>query len=158
MTITAPERTRPGPTALSRPLRLVQPDLEGAWPPRYVRPQRSATSPTSPTSLASSTTPPAPAARSVRITRRGRLVLTLAAVATLSGLGLSAATAQAAAPGAIPAAAGSAVVQPGDTLWAVAVRADPAADPRVTIGRIVKLNGLPDSTVRPGQRLRLSRP
>jgi LysM repeat protein len=47
------------------------------------------------------------------------------------------------------------VVGPGETLWDIAVRDDPEGDPRVTVRRIADLNGLSDSVVQPGQRLRM---
>jgi LysM repeat protein len=47
------------------------------------------------------------------------------------------------------------VVAPGENLWAIARHAVPGADPRVTVDRIVTLNGLTSATVRPGQRLLL---
>lgn len=47
------------------------------------------------------------------------------------------------------------VVQPGDTLWSIALRAQPGRDPFVTIEAIRDINHLPDYTVHPGQRLRL---
>ncbi|MEV5572966.1 LysM peptidoglycan-binding domain-containing protein [Spirillospora sp. NPDC052269] len=47
------------------------------------------------------------------------------------------------------------VVRPGDTLWGIAGRVEPGADPRRTVTRILELNGLPDDTlVQPEQRLR----
>lgn len=39
------------------------------------------------------------------------------------------------------------VVQPGDTLWSVAQRADPGADPRAVVDRIRELNGLQGDAV-----------
>lgn len=42
---------------------------------------------------------------------------------------------------------GPVVVQPGDTLWSVAQRADPGADPRSVVAQIKKLNGLSGDTV-----------
>jgi LysM repeat protein len=48
-----------------------------------------------------------------------------------------------------------AVVQPGDTLWVIARRAVPDADPRITVQRIVDLNGLTGTAVVPGQQLAL---
>jgi LysM repeat protein len=45
------------------------------------------------------------------------------------------------------------VVQPGETLWAIAERLDPDADPRETVARIVAMNDLPDSSVLVGQEL-----
>ena len=45
------------------------------------------------------------------------------------------------------------VVAPGDTLWSIAVRLVPEADPRHTIDRIMNLNGLTAPCIIPGQRL-----
>jgi predicted Zn-dependent protease len=45
------------------------------------------------------------------------------------------------------------MVQPGQTLWSIAVRTDPAADPRLIIQRIIELNGLTGGSVSAGQRL-----
>ena len=42
---------------------------------------------------------------------------------------------------------GPVVVQPGDTLWSVAERADPGADPRSVVEQIKELNGLAGDTV-----------
>jgi LysM repeat protein len=42
---------------------------------------------------------------------------------------------------------GPVVVQPGDTLWSVAQRADPGTDPRAVIDRIKELNGLQGDSV-----------
>jgi nucleoid-associated protein YgaU len=151
MAITALEPTTRMPgRPLPRPLALVEPPPCRPWPPRFVRPLR----PVPPVPAASA---PTPAPRPVRITRRGRLAVTLTILAMLGAVAFTAARSSPGdpAPGRPPA--GSVVVQPGDTLWGVAVRADPRADPRVTIERIVELNGMPDATVRPGQRLRLPR-
>src|SRR5215510_541993 len=51
----------------------------------------------------------------------------------------------------------SVVVRPGESLWAVATRADPAADPRSVIQEIIDLNALNGTSVQPGQRLWLPR-
>jgi len=45
------------------------------------------------------------------------------------------------------------VVQPGETLWVIAERLDPDADPRETVARIVAMNDLPSSSVLVGQEL-----
>lgn len=42
---------------------------------------------------------------------------------------------------------GPVVVQPGDTLWSVAQRADPGADPRAVVDSIRELNGLQSDSV-----------
>lgn len=44
------------------------------------------------------------------------------------------------------------VVQPGDTLWAIAVRLQPAGDPRVLIARLEAMNHLQGELVA-GQRI-----
>ncbi|MQY08378.1 LysM peptidoglycan-binding domain-containing protein [Actinomadura macrotermitis] len=111
---------------------------------------------------------PAPPAREpagLRLTRRGRVVLiSFAAGVLLLILWLAAGHwAQARSGGARPvndqAPGGpkvySVVVEPGETLWEIAVRADPHADPRVTVRRITDLNGLSGSIIQPGQRLRV---
>jgi nucleoid-associated protein YgaU len=43
------------------------------------------------------------------------------------------------------------VVQPGDTLWAIASELDPDGDPRVLVDRLVDLTG--SSALQPGQEL-----
>jgi nucleoid-associated protein YgaU len=67
-------------------------------------------------------------------------------------------SAQAADQGASPnAAAGHAVtqiiVQPGQTLWSIAEQADPAADARLVVQRIVALNSLSTQNLTAGQHL-----
>jgi LysM repeat protein len=44
-------------------------------------------------------------------------------------------------------------VRSGDTLWAIAERANPNVDPRDTIDSIIKKNNLTTSTVEPGQQI-----
>ncbi|NKZ07708.1 LysM peptidoglycan-binding domain-containing protein [Actinomadura latina] len=97
----------------------------------------------------------------IRLTRRGRAVLVaLASTVTLVALWLTV------GPGAFAGSrddhrgtsgpARTVVVEPGDTLWGIASAADPGADPRWTVQRILDLNGLGgDPTVRPGQEIRL---
>ncbi len=45
------------------------------------------------------------------------------------------------------------VVRPGQTLWSIATRADPAADPRVIIPQIVGDNRLDGTTIYTGEVL-----
>jgi nucleoid-associated protein YgaU len=45
------------------------------------------------------------------------------------------------------------IVQPGDTLWSIAVRLDPKGDPRVVVGQLEAQTG--SDTVVPGEHLRL---
>ncbi|WP_165950466.1 LysM peptidoglycan-binding domain-containing protein [Actinomadura sp. GC306] len=55
-----------------------------------------------------------------------------------------------------PVAHETVVVKPGETVWEIAVDADPDDDPQLVVQRILDLNGMGgDPTVRPGQQLRL---
>ncbi|HEX8002927.1 MAG TPA: LysM peptidoglycan-binding domain-containing protein [Mycobacteriales bacterium] len=104
------------------------------------------------------TSAPSPFARSrrgVRLTRRGRalLVLVLVAVVLVAfSLGRTSASAGSAAAAARRAPR-TAVVQPGETLWAIAHRVAPAADPRRTVALLTELNGLGSRPIVAGQRL-----
>lgn len=94
--------------------------------------------------------------RGLRLTRRGRLALTLAtAGCVLAIAGLAVAPPSSAPEASTPTTATSVVVAPGDTLWDLALRADPQADPRVTVARIVELNNLAGGYIQPGQKLQL---
>lgn len=107
--------------------------------------------------------PRAPAASPgpIRLTRRGRIVfgglaiaLAAAAVCVLS-LSL--------AGGALASSNGAAragyqgmrqvVVEPGQTLWSIAVAAEPSADPRIVIQQIVETNSLAGATLYAGEQL-----
>lgn len=98
----------------------------------------------------------APAAKTrLRLTRRGRRVFgalaTLAVSALLAGAAVfGSAQAQASSEGRA-ADFGYVVVQPGESLWAVATRLDSKADPRDLIAEIVQLNQLDGSGVQAGQ-------
>ena len=89
---------------------------------------------------------------------RRRLLVAVAALAVVMFLG---AAASAAMSGGAATTARTEVhtVRPGDTLWRVAVAADPQADPRDVIDRIVQLNSgsggtfSPDAPLRVGQQL-----
>ena len=94
----------------------------------------------------------------LRLTRRGRIVVAVAAALVLGGLSLGIADAAQAASG--PAAPSPArqgltqvTVHPGQNLWSVAESADPSADTRVVVQRIIDLNGLTGNVVFAGQRL-----
>lgn len=91
----------------------------------------------------------------VRLTRRGRAVV-FGGLLVLVALALV--LAAPASPAAEPPGSGPvAVVRPGDTLWSVTERHLPGADPVAAIEQIRRLNGLDDSVVHAGQRLRLPR-
>lgn len=97
--------------------------------------------------------PPRP--RSARLTPRGRLVIV--AVALLLALAaFGAGRASAAGPQA-PSRVEHVTVAPGESLWTVARRVAPDADPRDTVGRIAELNSLAGPTVHAGQRLAVPR-
>ncbi|WP_457971959.1 LysM peptidoglycan-binding domain-containing protein [Arthrobacter sp. D1-17] len=96
----------------------------------------------------------------LRLTRRGRivliglpLVLLAALLLTLAGLLNSPAKAADAASELSVTETVTVTVQPGESLWAIAVDADPHRDARDTIADIVQLNDLEDGKVLPGQQL-----
>lgn len=98
----------------------------------------------------------------IRLTRRGRVVvgvlvgLAVAAVAILIWFAVAGqAEASSHVGPRVPASESvwRVVVRPGDTLWAIATRAAPSADPRATIGEILDLNSLTSTAVRVGQVL-----
>jgi len=86
----------------------------------------------------------------LRMTRRGRLVVLGVALllVLLPGAWRAMATAQVEGPTTV-----AVEVQPGDTLWGIAVAMDPGADPRALIAEIRELNGLTQSGLVPGQVL-----
>jgi len=97
--------------------------------------------------------PPAdPAPVSWRLTRRGVLVVTAAVVAFGAGL-IWLARLSAPQPVSAPAAPHAVTVQPGDTLWAIATRVAPAADPRAEVAALQQRNGLTGVDLFPGQVL-----
>jgi hypothetical protein len=98
----------------------------------------------------------------IRLTRRGRRAVVGLAVAVILAAVTAfwvaaAAGAQAAnhgaAPGTVYQSMTPVVVQPGQTLWSIALRAEPAADPRVVISRIMEFNAMNSDVVVPGERL-----
>lgn len=108
----------------------------------------------------------APGARTrprTRLTRRGRIVvsvLVLAAMLLVAVLAwvAGATRADAAGSGGPPPSAvyrnlRPVIVQPGESLWTIAVQAEPSADPRGVIQQIIDLNALGGASVQPGQRL-----
>jgi LysM domain len=101
------------------------------------------------------------ATSAVRLTRRGKIVagafMALVA-ASLAALIWLAVAGQAEAAGHVTRGGSvhsmlRVVVRPGETLWSIAVRADPAADPRVVIQQIIDDNALRGSSIQAGQVL-----
>ena len=93
----------------------------------------------------------------LRLTRRGRVVIAVAAALLLTALSLViAASAQATNHPQSSRGAQHLIqvtVRPGQSLWSVAENADPGADTRAVIQQIVELNGLTGDVVTAGQRL-----
>ena len=105
----------------------------------------------------------APANPPLRLTRRGRIVVAVAAALVLAALSLVIASAAQATNHPVSSRAGQQglaqiTVRPGQTLWSVAENADPGADTRVVIQQITELNGLAGSVVYAGERLWVPRP
>jgi Tfp pilus assembly protein FimV len=72
----------------------------------------------------------------------------------VAGLVVAGATAaQASGPAAAHGGDSRVFVQPGDTLWSIAQRTDPGADPQAVMAGILRANHLPTSAVTVGQRL-----
>ena len=106
---------------------------------------------------------PAPASRAgapsehgaLRLTRRGRLVLGLVAAALALGGVVATGSAQAGAPHRGVEVTRH-VVEPGDTLWALAdAVASPREDLRDVVAEIEKLNDLDGAALRAGEMLLL---
>ncbi len=104
-----------------------------------------------------SASPSRAAAPAVRLTRRARLLLTLSLlVLAVTAAVLATGGASALAGTDRPAAAHEQVtVLPGQTLWEIAHRAAPGADPRDTVQAILDLNGLQTAQVQAGTALLL---
>ncbi|GEL25191.1 hypothetical protein PSU4_41450 [Pseudonocardia sulfidoxydans NBRC 16205] len=95
----------------------------------------------------------APLALRYRVRRAAALmVLAVVAAGVVVGLGSLADVARDAGPG-IPAATAQVVVGQGDTVWDIARRAAPDADPAAAAAHIAELNGLRSAALRPGQVL-----
>ena len=93
----------------------------------------------------------------LRLTPRGRLFLLLV-LATLLLVAFSLGRTSADAGNTRPATPlPTTIVQPGETLWAIARRVAPTADPRATIERLTAINDLGSRPIVAGQRLGLPR-
>lgn len=104
----------------------------------------------------------------LHLTRRGRVVFTSLAALPLVGLvlvvalngGMAAAEGASVQPGSASSVLETAqfeyvTIQPGQSLWQLAVSLAPTSDPRDVIAEIVSLNRLSSDGVQSGQRLAL---
>jgi hypothetical protein len=94
----------------------------------------------------------------LRLTRRGRVVVAVAAALLLAALSLVIAASAQATSHPLPSRGAQqnltqVTVRPGQSLWSVAENADPGADTRAVIRQIVELNGLTRDVAFAGQRL-----
>jgi len=96
----------------------------------------------------------------LRITRRGRLARTFALMVLMGVLALSLVDTLASGsaladdtPAPAPVVTQRVVVEQGDSLWLIAERAAPEADPRGVVTEIRELNGLRSNLIQPGQVL-----
>ena len=96
----------------------------------------------------------------VRLTRRGRLLrsgillllvslLVLLAIARVAGEPVLAGS----EASVVPTTTVTVVIEQGDSLWEIARRVAPGADPRDVVHRIRELNGLRSNLIQPGQVL-----
>ena len=127
----------------------LAPPFERATPLRLVETD-------APRSFGSRSTAISLTAGHIRLTRRGRLVLLVAAVlCMLLGFSLGNTLSFTAGTASPPRATHSIVVQPGQTLWGIATQVAPHADPRATVQQIIVLNHLPSTGLQAGQELAL---
>jgi hypothetical protein len=99
-----------------------------------------------------SMTSPAPCSP-VRLTRRGRIVLTLVMMVGLVLAGFTLGRGSSQATGHAHQPRHTVTVQAGDTLWSLAARVAPHADPRDVVAEIQSLNRIPGAVVVPGEQL-----
>jgi LysM repeat protein len=90
----------------------------------------------------------------LHLTRRGRLVALLLLLAVLT-VAFSVGRVTSTALGDPSAPAASTVVERGDTVWSIAERTAPNADPRETAVDLMAVNGLATPELQVGQTLRL---
>jgi nucleoid-associated protein YgaU len=130
------------------------------------QPARVRREPVRPAASRRAVAPPRPAAprqaaarTPVRLTRRGRLVVTAAAVLIVGAVSMAVAgVAQATGHSAATAAHAregvtKVLVRPGQNLWSLAERYAPGADTRLVIQEILQLNSMSTDQVQPGQVL-----
>lgn len=90
----------------------------------------------------------------LRITDRGRVLLAaLLAIPLAIGIAAIGAGLGANATDSDPVALHYVTVQSGDSLWSIANRVAPKADPRDAVAELERVNGLDSAVLQPGQRL-----
>jgi hypothetical protein len=166
--VVAPPALRAGPVVAPPALRagpVVAPPALRAGP--VVAPPALRASPTPLAALSAQAAPGVADLPRPHLTARGRSVLAACAVIVVTLLWFAAATAahgqsRAVSPravrgvgetGGVPVS--QVVVQPGQTLWSIALQADPSADPRLVVQQIVSMNSLTGENVVAGQHLRV---
>jgi len=158
----APQTPAAAPQTLTAPAQLPTAPAQAPAAPGPVRiprldpPRKQATHPAR-AARGQAADPP------LRLTRRGRIVVAVAAALVLAALSLVIAGAAQATNHPVSSRAGQQglaqiTVRPGQTLWSVAENADPGADTRVVIQQITELNSLTGSVVYAGERLWVPRP
>ena len=155
-----PKRHRRSDSARTRAaVRWTAPlDPPAPAPGQAPRPQPSRDQAARPRPARDQATRPETANPPLRLTRRGRVVVAVAAALVLAALSLVIASAAQATNHPVSSRAAQqglaqVTVHPGQSLWSVAESADPAADTRVVIQQIIELNGLTGNVVFAGQRL-----
>ncbi len=89
----------------------------------------------------------------VRLTRRGRIAVVALLMLILVAAGLSLGHGSSQAAGRHHPIQHTVTVEAGETLWSVAARIAPHADPRLVVADITSLNDLATAVVEPGQQL-----